>query len=441
VPVVIGVLALGTVGAAALPVLHHHEESASYDRDHAQGVGDRADGGSSGNEDTDSSSDRQGSVAQAVAFGTVPATGGLPPGMVPLGRPARYTVGGHEFRRSFTLPGDPAYVPVPSGVDPAPSDTADPSAPADATSSPAEPSPTAPDSSTPTPPDSATPTEPTPVESTTAPVPVPTDPSPGPGAPTVTPTPTPTVSAPPTPTSAPSAPTATPADPAALPVGDLPGWRQVFADDFSADAPLGSFLSTYGSAWSAYPSTWSDTSGNGRYDQARTLSVSASVLDIYLHSENGVHYVAAPTPKLPAMTYGRYSVRFQADSVAGYKTAWLLWPDDNQWPAHGEIDFPEGDLDSTISAFSHWALPSGGQDAFPTNATYAAWHTSTVEWTPGKLVFYLDGEVIGTSVRNVPSTPMHWVLQTETQLSGGAPAASASGHVRIDWATAYTYAP
>ena len=226
-----------------------------------------------------------------------------------------------------------------------------------------------------------------------------------------------------------------------MPTGDLQGWHQVFADDFNSDSSLGSFLSVYGSSWSAYPSTWHDTSGNGRYDSTQTLSVSGSMLDIYLHTVNGIHYVAAPTPRLPAMTYGRYAVRFQADAVPGYKTAWLLWPNDNLWPLHGEIDFPEGDLDAGISAFAHWASASGGQDAFPSTATFAAWHTAVVEWTPGRIVFYLDGAVIGTSTNHVPSDPMHWVLQTETQLSGGAPADSAAGHARIDWVTAYAYSP
>ena len=227
----------------------------------------------------------------------------------------------------------------------------------------------------------------------------------------------------------------------AMPVGNLTGWTQVFADDFTKTAPLGSFLSTYGSTWGAYPSPWSDTSRNGRYDPAKTLSAANGLLDIYVHTEAGIHYVAAPTPKLPTMTYGRYSIRFQSDSVAGYKTAWLLWPDDGMWPAHGEIDFPEGNLDQNISAFAHWASPTGGQDAFSTTATYATWHTATTEWTPGKITFLLDGKVIGTSTKLVPSAPMHWVIQTETQLSGGAPADSAAGHVRIDWVTAYTYTP
>ena len=226
-----------------------------------------------------------------------------------------------------------------------------------------------------------------------------------------------------------------------MPTGDLPGWKLAFADDFARNAALGSFLSTYSSTWSAYPAGWYDTSRNGRYDPARTLSVSNGNLDIWLHTVNGVHYVSAPEPKLATMTYGRYSIRFQSDSIPGYKTAWLLWPDDDVWPAHGEIDFPEGNLDQNISAFAHWASSGGGQDAFSTSATYAAWHTATTEWAPGRITFILDGKVVGTSTRLVPGAPMHWVIQSETQLSGGAPADAAAGHIRVDWAAAWTYAP
>jgi hypothetical protein len=227
---------------------------------------------------------------------------------------------------------------------------------------------------------------------------------------------------------------------APIPAGDLPHWHQVFADDFTTPAPLGSFLATYGTRWSAY--TGPDTSGNGTYDPARALSAANGNLDIYLHTVNGQHLVSTPLPKLPTMTYGRYSVRFQSDAVPGYKAAWLLWPDDGAWPAHGEIDFPEAGLsDLGMSAFVHFANPNGGQDAFYAAMRMTAWHTATVEWSPGKVVFSLDGAVIGTSTTQVPSTPMHWALQTETQLSGGAPADTAAGHVRIDWVTAYTYVP
>jgi len=226
-----------------------------------------------------------------------------------------------------------------------------------------------------------------------------------------------------------------------MPKGNLPGLRQVFADDFATTTARGAFLKTYSSRWSAYGPGWKDTSGHGVYDGNRTLSTGGGLLDIYLHTEGSTHYVAAPTPKMPKMTYGRYSIRFQADSLPGYKAAWLLWPDDDVWPAHGEIDFPEGDLNSNFSAFSHYARSGGGQAPFTLSATFGRWHTATIDWLPGKVVFYLDGRVVGTNTRSVPSTPMHWVLQTETALRATAPASNVAGHVRIDWITAYAYTP
>jgi hypothetical protein len=226
-----------------------------------------------------------------------------------------------------------------------------------------------------------------------------------------------------------------------MPTGNLPGWTQVFADDFTTAAPLGSFLTSYGSRWGAYPSPWKDTSGNGVYNPGKTMSAAGGAMDLWVHTEAGVHYVAAPQPKLPTMTYGRFSARFQADSTPGYKVAWLLWPDSGVWPGDGEIDFPEGDLNSNMSAFAHFASSGGGQDAFTLSTTFTGWHTATIDWTPGKLVFYLDGKVIGTSTKLVPSKPMHWVMQTETTLNGSAPSNAASGHVRVDWVTAYKYTP
>jgi hypothetical protein len=32
---------------------------------------------------------------------------------------------------------------------------------------------------------------------------------------------------------------------------------------------------------------------------------------------------------------------------------------------------------------------------------------------------------------------MHWILQTETQLSGGPPAASVTSDVEVDWVAVY----
>ena len=231
-----------------------------------------------------------------------------------------------------------------------------------------------------------------------------------------------------------------------MPVGDIPGWHQIFADDFNTDVPLGSFPAAVSTQWGAYPDGWHDTTGNGTYDASHVISVSGGLMNMYLHTEGGVHMVAAPMPRLPGATgsgggllYGRYTVRFRSDPVPGYKTAWLLWPDSETWPRDGEIDFPEGNLNSTISGFMHRQNGTSGsdQDAYTTSQTYTTWHTSVLEWTATECRFILDGVTLGTSTSRIPDTAMHWVLQTETQLSGGAPSDSAAGNVQIDWVAAY----
>jgi cell division septation protein DedD len=257
--------------------------------------------------------------------------------------------------------------------------------------------------------------------------------SPSPSPTTTSPTPTPTPTSP-TPT-----PTATSPSGQAMPVGNLPGWTQIFSDDFTTNVAIGSFPGTvYGPKWGAYLDGWKDTTGNGTYMPSKVLSVSGGALDYYVHTEAGVHMVSAPTPKIAAGAYGRYSVRFRSDALHGYKTAWLLWPDSGVWPADGEIDWPEGNLDGKMSGYMHFADPAGGQNAYNTAATYPAWHTATTEWVPGKVVFSLDGAVIGTSTTKIPTKAMHWVLQTETSTdSGVVPADATAGHVQVDWAVAY----
>ncbi|CAM3056051.1 glycoside hydrolase family 16 protein [Corallococcus sp. ZKHCc1 1396] len=226
-----------------------------------------------------------------------------------------------------------------------------------------------------------------------------------------------------------------------MPVGDLTNWRQVFTDDFTTTVPVGQFPAAVSSKWGVYLDGWKDTSKHGTYSPSTVVSIQNGVLNKYLHTVNGVHRVAAVLPKIPGATAsgglpaGRFAVRFKADPVPGYKTAWLLWPDSEVWPRDGEIDFPEGDLDGTISGFMHRqnGTSGGDQDAVSTSARYTSWHTAVIEWTPGRCRFILDGTVILDKTSRVPTTPMHWVLQTETDLSGTAPSSSAAGNVQIDW--------
>ena len=248
----------------------------------------------------------------------------------------------------------------------------------------------------------------------------------------------------------------------AVPLGDLPGWKQIFVDDFNQDVALGDFPKAVEGSWGAYPYPWRDTRGQaasspedgGWYFPEKTVSIDNGVMDIWLHSEliDGVYkrLVAAPQPRIhgpnePArrgQLYGRYAVRFRADMVAGYKTAWLLWPDSGQWPRDGEIDFPEGNLTGDIHGYMHWQDATRGDQQYYalSGYSYHDWHTAVIEWGPDQVTFLLDGVLIPNASNNIsqwhsriPDTPMHWVIQTETRLDAVQPTSADQGHVEIDW--------
>lgn len=254
----------------------------------------------------------------------------------------------------------------------------------------------------------------------------------------------------------------------AMPLGDVPGWHQVFADDFSAPAPTGTFSdcvtglgvannycsglsdTPYFNRWFAYPDGWSGTPATGVYTPSRGISVENGALDYYLRTASmdgvSVHMIEAAVPKIPGggvgsggLLYGRYVVRARWDAMSSYHISFLLWPDSNQWPRDGEIDFPEANMASSdVSAFMHWQNGSTGddQDAFDVHVDPQEWHTYEIDWLPSSVSFYVDGQCIGRSTTNVPDTPMHWVLQTNTSWRASL-GDTQTGHVQIDWAVAY----
>ena len=264
----------------------------------------------------------------------------------------------------------------------------------------------------------------------------------------------------------------TTADPSgqAMPVGDVAGWHQVFADAFTTPVPVGAFS---GCSWPngasltsinctglaswpsveanlfAYPDGWSD-SRYAVYYPSRVLSIANGVMDYYIHTEtlNGTtyHMTSAPVPKIPGgsgsvggQLYGRYAIRARFDSLPGYHVAFLLWPDSNNWPADGEIDFPDDPFDtSTLDAFVHYGTSNSSLfDHFGTAGNLSQWHTYQIDWTSAALSFYLDGNLLGTETAHIPRTPMHWVFQTDTWSGESAPRSTTVGHVQIDWAVAY----
>lgn len=227
----------------------------------------------------------------------------------------------------------------------------------------------------------------------------------------------------------------------AMPKGDLPGWRQTFTEDFTTNVAMGGFPGPYAHRWDAY-NGFKDSSGNGRYSR-NIISTHGGMLDMYLHTENGIHLGAAPIPlinngKWGGQVYGRYSIRFKSDALPGYGAGWLLWPDSGDWN-DGEIDFPEGYLNAKMQGFNHTVGNARVNHlVVSTGVTWTSWHTATVDWKPTGVSFILDGKTLATDTGSIPRKPLRWVLQTAT--SGPLPSASTAGHVLIDWVAVYAYA-
>lgn len=241
------------------------------------------------------------------------------------------------------------------------------------------------------------------------------------------------------------------------PRGNLSGWRQIFVDEFTKDAPVGSwanlcdpnrivYTGAEGQKWRTYPSCYLDTYQKRPYRPDQVLSVQNGVLNFALHPVDGMPAGANPSPLIDGasqyQTYGRYSIRLKVDNpnLQEYYIASLLWPQSERWPADGEFDFPEGGLAGTVSGFHHYAgvgACAGCQlEAAFTGARFTDWHTYTIEWSPSRVRYLLDDRVVLDSTDWVPSTPMRWQIQVETNGYG-----SNSGNLLVDWVSVWAYDP
>lgn len=239
---------------------------------------------------------------------------------------------------------------------------------------------------------------------------------------------------------------------ATMPVGDITEtkviWKMQVHEHFDSPVALGTWPGQYAAKWFTYPSSWRDTDKRGVYTPG-IISVHDSCLDYWLHVDAaGVPQVAAISPILPGgaaqkgQLYQRHAYRFKIDPVPGFKAAWLLWPDSQNWPIDGEIDFPEADFDKPIQAFVHHQGGTSASDQADYSTTVplgGAWHNAEVIWSPGGVECKLDGVVIGNCTTRIPNTPMHLVLQCEDSLDGEVPAQGAVAHVLCDWIAIWSW--
>jgi len=109
-------------------------------------------------------------------------------------------------------------------------------------------------------------------------------------------------------------------------------------------------------------------------------------------------------------TYGRFEARAKVPTGKGYLPAfWLMATDEGfygQWPKCGEIDIMEVMGQNTSKSYHtiHYGYDSGsghkenqGAKVIEENGFSDDFHVFTMDWDPGKITWYVDGEEVYTT--------------------------------------------
>jgi hypothetical protein len=141
--------------------------------------------------------------------------------------------------------------------------------------------------------------------------------------------------------------------------------------------------------------------------------------------------------------YGRWEGRVKAPvGDRSYNALLLLWPDAENWPVGGEVDFMEMS-DHTrqyTDVFLHYGR-SNSQLHGEVKIDASEWHNWAVEWTPDHIAAFVDGKQwFHTGKKEtLPPGPMHLCIQLDWFPKSGA--AVQTSHMYVDWVRQYSLDP
>lgn len=162
------------------------------------------------------------------------------------------------------------------------------------------------------------------------------------------------------------------------------------------------------------PKIWISGWGNNELECYTDRPENAYVKDGLLHIRairepcQGCSFTSArlTTRGLFARACGRFECRAKLPTGKGLWPAIWLLPADNAygpWPASGEIDILEarGDRPTQIVGTIHFGVPGAAEQAsatatLPNDSTFADFHVYALEWKPGEMRWYVDGECYAT---------------------------------------------
>jgi hypothetical protein len=138
--------------------------------------------------------------------------------------------------------------------------------------------------------------------------------------------------------------------------------------------------------------------------------------------------------------YGRWEARLRLPvSDPTYHAVMLLWPDAENRPTGGEIDFVENSdaTRQTTDFFLHYGADNC-QVSGQVELDATQWHNWAVEWSDKKITAYVDGKewYSTTDVSTFPPGPMHLTLQLDWFPGDGSETVTPST-MEADWVRFY----
>jgi beta-glucanase (GH16 family) len=232
-----------------------------------------------------------------------------------------------------------------------------------------------------------------------------------------------------------------------MPVGSIPGWTEVASDNFANQSLSPAQWQIYYGAPGGDPGGWWDSShvtvSSGELDLSTYSDPAACTVTVGCAAVN--NDVSGGVKFRYSQTYGKYLVRMRADNAQGVTLVALLWPTSG---SGAEIDFAEDNGASprrqiTGTLWDMAKQPTRSVEDVDMNQ----WHTVGVEWTPGKVVYTIDGSVWATVLDPLtPDVPMQLAIQQQTWACDASPwercpNPSTPGVANLDVAWLVEYAP
>jgi len=239
------------------------------------------------------------------------------------------------------------------------------------------------------------------------------------------------------PASTPSAPCPPPARPPAgrsagdgTSAGVLQGWgTPARVDEFDG--------TKLGDAWGVY-------NGPGHGGNGRRTPKAVSVRDGIMTITGDARGNTAGMEWGAGQRYGRWEGRVKAPaSDPSYDALLLLWPDAENFPVGGEIDFMEM-MDPTrqkTNVFLHYGKHND-QISGAVRVDATQWHNWAVEWTPTHIATFLDGKQWWRTERVdiFPPGKMHLCVQLDWfPRSARGPVRQST--MQVDWVKEYRLGP